>query len=126
LAGSRGVGLLQSAQICAKHRFFDGQILKAFQVLGEERIGLLGDAINAPVGPPFALDQSVLLEVAQMLGHLHLWFLKDLLQMTHAEWAIAKEVQDPQTGNIAETFVNGDGKHELCIPSKEYSVKGMF
>jgi len=115
-AGGRGVGFAQSFHVIPKDGVFSKSVLQTFQVFREQLVRLRWQAINGPIGHPLGFNQSIPAQIAQMLGHLDLRFLQDLLQMTHTQRPFPQQMQNPQPRSITEAFVNRNGVHIQSIP----------
>ncbi len=46
-----------------------------------------------------------------MLGNLHLRLPEDVLKVANAKRALREEIQDPQTGDVAQAFVDANKLH---------------
>jgi hypothetical protein len=59
-----------------------------------------------------SLDQTVRFQAGEMLGHLRLRPLEDLLEMADAKCPPGQEVQNPQARLVSEALVNSEQAHE--------------
>jgi hypothetical protein len=99
--------------VASKDRVLDHAILQACKVSGELVRGIGRKPIDHPVGFLPGFDQAMSPKISQVLGDFHLRLSENLLKVANAEFTVAEQVQDSQTGQIAQTLVDFNEVHKL-------------
>jgi len=81
-------------------------IVKTFEILFQFGCPIFRQRINHPVLLLLGDDHPSVPKVSQVLGNLHLWFTKNILNMTNAEPRLRQEMEDAQPGSIAKALIN--------------------
>ncbi len=100
--------MLQAGRVFSKNRILGTTILKAGEVLLEERGALIGQAINHPLRMALALDQPPTTHVGEVAGDFDLGFAQDLLDVANAQRAPQKKMRDAKAGLVTKALVDLD------------------
>jgi hypothetical protein len=97
--------------IGAEDLFLADAVLQAGEVGFEAGRRFLGQAVDHKVSATLGLDHAVALQIAEVLGHLHLGLTQDFLKVANAERPIEEQVQDPESRAIAEALIDLNELH---------------
>jgi hypothetical protein len=103
--------LLQAGGVFSKNRLLAAAILKAGEVLLEERGALIGQVVNHPLRAALAVDHPPTTHVSEVAGDFNLRFAQDLLKVANAERTLQKKVRDAKACSVAKALVDSDQLH---------------
>lgn len=103
---------VESGPVGPKDGILDGTVLKAGEIRGQLAREAVRQPVYHPVSLPPAADQTPLAEIREMLGHLHLRFAQDTLEVADAEGARLEQRQQAKSRDVAQALVDPDKPHE--------------
>jgi len=97
---TEGVGVVY------EHAFPDGEVLETPEVQVQFGRGGVGQGVNGPIAVAGGVDEAVFPQVGQVPGHVDLGDVEHVLQVADTEGGGAEQVENPETGFVAEAFVH--------------------
>jgi hypothetical protein len=116
-----GSCLFQTAGILSEDTLLVGAVLQAGEIGPELGRTLCREPVNHHVRTTLRLDQTVFLQVSQMLGNLYLGLAKHFLKMANAEGPLQEKMQDAKARTVAEALVDFNQIHSLNMLLYEYT-----
>ena len=83
-------------------------ILKAFEIGLQLRGSIRRQRIDHPILMPLRIQNSLRLQIAQVLGDLDLSRIEQPLKMADAQRPLREKIHDAKPGLIAKAFVDPD------------------
>jgi hypothetical protein len=121
-----GPELLETFKIGLKEGMASHAVLKALELEVQRPRSLGRQGVDHPLPAPLGLDQAMIAQVGQVLRDGNLGKVEDFLEMADTEGPASEQVQDSESGFIAETLVDAEQVHicnERNMRACEYSVK---
>jgi hypothetical protein len=98
-----------------------GAVLEAGEIGFQFRRGLGRQAVDHPVGLARGHDNAMAAQIGEVLGDFDLRFAQQLLKMADAQGAVAKQVEHPKPGPVAQALINLDKVHGFSMGRKAYT-----